>query len=389
MTPTTSTELTVVNAQNSVQIFTGGGLNAVLDDIEAKVRAFKFDASTAAGRDAIRSLAYKVARTKTALDAEGKKLTEGWREATKKVNAERKRSEDRLDALAEEVREPVTQFENKEKSRVAAHEAALNDLRGVLSIVRANPDMPAESLSTHLAGFEAIYPERNWEEFGEHAAAVRAETIGHLRERIESRRKYETEQAELGRLRQAEVERQQRERDEQLKAEAADKARLEAERKAKEDADREAKRVIEAAEAESKRVAEAAEQVRAENERAQKQAEAARRKEEEAKLAAEKRAKDAEEARIESERVAAERLKAAEIKAKKETEAAVERERQRAEADRIAHETATKKREADKRHIAAIRAQIKETLICLIPEGEDFLIDALIRGDVPHVKVLF
>lgn len=388
MTPTTSTELAVVNAQNSVQIFTGGGLNAVLDDIEAKVRAFKFDASTAAGRDAIRSLAYKVARTKTALDAEGKKLTEGWREATKKVNAERKRSEDRLDALAEEVREPVTQFENKEKNRVAEHEAALDDLGKTIKMLWDFQDLTAAKLRESLLNFQAI-PPRNYEEFRDRANSVISDTLATLGTRIQNRTKWEAEQEELDRLRKADVERQQRERDEQLKAEAADKARLEAERKAKEDADREARRVIEAAEAESKRVAEAAEQVRAENERAQKQAEAARRKEEEAKLVAEKRAKDAEEARIESERVAAERLKAAEIKAKKETEAAVERERQRAEADRIAHETATKKREADKRHIAAIRAQIKETLICLIPEGEDFLIDALIRGDVPHVKVLF
>lgn len=53
--PQTTTEvldLAVVDAKNAVQIFTGGGLDAVLDSIEAKVRAIPLDPSTAAGRAA-------------------------------------------------------------------------------------------------------------------------------------------------------------------------------------------------------------------------------------------------------------------------------------------------------------------------------------------------
>lgn len=38
----------VIDAQNAVQIFTGGGMSAILDDIESKVRAIKLDPSTAA-----------------------------------------------------------------------------------------------------------------------------------------------------------------------------------------------------------------------------------------------------------------------------------------------------------------------------------------------------
>jgi hypothetical protein len=34
-------ELTVVNAQNAVQIFTGGGLDAILAGIEGQVRAWR------------------------------------------------------------------------------------------------------------------------------------------------------------------------------------------------------------------------------------------------------------------------------------------------------------------------------------------------------------
>jgi hypothetical protein len=150
-------ELAVVSTQNAVQIFTGGGLGALLDGVEAKVRAMQLDASTVAGRDEIRSVAYKVVRTKTALDAEAKKLTEGWRTATAKVNAERKVAQDRLDALAEEIRAPLTAFETKEKNRVAAHEAALVDLQ-----MPVNLPADADAMEVIRADISKTHPGRDW-----------------------------------------------------------------------------------------------------------------------------------------------------------------------------------------------------------------------------------
>jgi len=337
---TDTMELAVFDAQNSVQIFTGGGLDAVLDGIEAKVRAIPLDPSTATGREEIRSVAYKVIRTKTTLDAEGKKLTEGWREATKKVNDERKRSLERLDALAEEIRKPLTDFENKERDRVAAHEVALLDYTSMRDHLSMTPDLSVETLKTYEADISAAHPGRNWEEFSTRAGSLRGELLATLTARIAAREKHDREQAELARLRAEEAERIQRERDERLKAEAAEKARLEAERKAKEAADAEAKRVIEAAEAERKRVEAEAAQVRAENERKQLEAENARRREENEKIAALKRATDAEAARLASEEKAkaeklaaevraADNLREAEKQAKRDADAAAQRERNR------------------------------------------------------------
>jgi len=397
---TPALELAVVDAQNAVQIFTQGGLDAVLDGIEAKVRAIPTDPSTASGREEIRSLAYKVVRTKTTLDAEGKKLTEGWREATKKVNDERKRSLERLDALAEEIRRPLTEFENKEAARVAAHEKALDEISGLVNMVLAHPDMSAELLEQYLADYATLHPDRNWEEFSMRATTVRENTVAYMGATIAKRKKYEAEQAELARLRAAEAERLQRERDEKLKAEAAEKARLEAERKAKEAADAEAKRVIEAAEAERKRVEAEAERVRLENERAQREAEDARRREENEKIAALKRATDAEAARLAAEKKAeedkkiaaaraAEQLKAAQEKAKREAEAAAQRERERIESERKAEEDARSKREADQKHKAKIRAEIIEDLIEVIPEGEEKVVDRIMLGHVRHVQVIY
>ena len=380
------TELIIVNAQNAVQIFTGGGMAAVLDGIEAKVRSIKLDPSTPAGREEIRSVAYKIARTKTALDSEGKKLTEGWREATAKVNAERKKSAERLEALQEEIRKPLTDFEEKEKRRVQAHEDALRLITGMRDMLAAYPYMSLDLLLEHQRDSAALLPEHRWEEFEGRAKAARADLDSYLSGRIESRKRFEVEQEELARLRKAEQERLQKERDERIKAEAAESARLAAERKAKQDADIEARRVIEAAEKERNRVAAEAERVRAENERAQKAIESALRKEEQDKLAAERRAKDAEEARVKAEARAAADLKAAQEKAVRDAAEAVARERARQERERAEEEAARLKREANQRLRAKVRAEIVADLVGKSAEG---IADALIAGCVRHVRVVF
>ena len=356
-----STELMVVNAQNAVLIFTGGGMAALLDGIEAQVRAIKLDPSTPTGREEIRSVAYKVARTKTALD-------EGWREATAKVNAERKKSAERLESLQEEVRKPLTDFENKEKVRVTAHESALRNITDMHAVLAACPNISLDELVACQGTFRDL-PIRQWEEFSQRSQDARASLEKYLTIRLEERKRYEVEQEELARLRKAEAERVQRERDERLKAEAAEAARLAAERKAKAEADAEAKRVIEAAEKERKRVADEAERVRVENERARLLA----------KLAAET-----------AERKAAADLKAAQNKAERDAKEAVERERARQAQDRKDAEAAQAKREADKKLRAKVRAEIIADLVTINVTGSvEGIADAILAGRVRHVRVVF
>jgi hypothetical protein len=378
-------ELAVVNAQSAVEIFTKGGLDSLLAGIEQKVRAMPLDVSTSAGRDEIRSVAYKVARTKTALDSEAKKLTEGWRISTAQVNAERKRSQERLDALAEEVRSPLTEFEGREKVRIAAHEAALAEFSGLLGMLRSHPNMEASLLEDHQRDLAALNTGRNWEEFSNRATKQRAELTAYLAERITARKKFDADQSELARLRKEEAERLVRERDERLKAEAAEKARAEAGRIAKEAADAEARRVIEAAQKEQERVRLEAEKVRAEHERAQIQAEALRKKEEAARLLAEKRATEAEAAKKASELKAAKDLELAKEKSRRDSEAAVAKERERIAAERKAEEVARSKREADEK----LRAKIRDEIAADLDLHAGRVVEAILEGKIRHVKVIF
>jgi len=357
MSESTTMELELIKPESAIVVFTGGGLGAILDRIEATVRAIPLDCSTAAGRDHIRSVAYRVARTKTTLDAEGKKLTEEWRKNTTQVNVERKKLVDRLDALAEDVRKPLTEFENKEKRRIAAHEEALETLTGMMLMLPSYPDMPVKLLEEHLIDFSNMQPGRDWEEFTERVAKVRHETSVYLIGRIESRKKYDADQAELARLRQLEAERVQRERDEAIARAAAETARIQAERKAQEEAEAEKRRVAAEGEVERKRVAAESEKARLEHERIQR----------EAKEAAEKE-------RIRNERIQRE----------------IEERRIVEERAKVAAEDARLKREADVKHKAKIHLEIAEDL-CEF-DGEDTaeqIADAIMEGKIRNIKVIF
>jgi hypothetical protein len=117
------TTLVKLTGMNYVELFTVTGVEELIQRIEVAARSLVIDASTEEGRDRIKAHAYKVAKAKTFLDAEGKDLTEDWREKTKQVNAERKKIVERLDALKAEVRRPVTEYE-AEQERIEADRLA-------------------------------------------------------------------------------------------------------------------------------------------------------------------------------------------------------------------------------------------------------------------------
>lgn len=71
-----STALAIPERTELVALFTKeGGIDPIIARIEAEVRSHVPDVTTKRGRDAIASLAYKVARSKTTLDEAGKSLT--------------------------------------------------------------------------------------------------------------------------------------------------------------------------------------------------------------------------------------------------------------------------------------------------------------------------
>ncbi|WP_312155326.1 hypothetical protein, partial [Pseudomonas sp.] len=217
------TELAAVPPkETALQVFQApNGLEPYLQKIRDEIDAFVPDISTRKGREAIASIAYKVARSKTALDNVGKELVADLKEIPKKIDAERKRMRDTLDAWQEEVRRPLNDWQAAEDARVDRHQARIQQMRDLVDV----ETLFAEGIRLKISNAEAVVIDEGFEEFEAEAHQVKAKTLESLRASLAKQEKHEAEQAELTRLR-----READERAEQDRIRLAQEAAVEAER---------------------------------------------------------------------------------------------------------------------------------------------------------------
>ena len=117
------TDLVVIEKTNALAVFTNQEqLDPLIEAIEKEARSLVPDLSTKKGRDAIASMAHKVARSKTYIDNAGKDLVAELKALPKQIDESRRLVRERLDALKDEVRRPLTEWE-AEQERIKAEEA--------------------------------------------------------------------------------------------------------------------------------------------------------------------------------------------------------------------------------------------------------------------------
>lgn len=228
--PAKEVALAVFSAPNGLDPY----LQSVREEID-KFNASAPDVKTKKGQDAYRSIAYSLAGSKTKLDSLGKELVAELKDVPKKIDAERKRVRELLSAWQEEVRKPLTDWEAAEQARKDRH---VDAVQAIADFALDLSDVPAAVLLESIASVEAVKMGEHWEEFEAEAARTKDQVLDKLRATLAARQKYETEQAELVRLR-AEAEAQAlRDRDAEIARVAAEQARLQAEQQAQ--AEREA-----------------------------------------------------------------------------------------------------------------------------------------------------
>lgn len=217
-------ELIVIPKETALEVFTTAkGLDPIIEKIKAEALSMVPDISTKKGRDAIASNAAKVSRSKTYLDGIGKELVDKLKEQPKLIDAERKRVRDTLDALRDEVRKPLTEWEEREKQRVDYIKERINDLKFV-------PDQSSSAdLKNQLLELKKIEIDDSFEEFKADAALAKMDTIASLEILIEKTVREENEKAELERLRKESEERARIEREARLIKEAEERAKKQAE----------------------------------------------------------------------------------------------------------------------------------------------------------------
>jgi hypothetical protein len=393
----------------ALTLFAPGGVEALLTKMETEVRGIKRDISTPKGRAAIKSLAHKVARSKTALDEMGKGLNEAKRAEINKVDAERRVIRERCDALKEEVLSELSAWEAKEAARIKGHEDALKAMSDLFALL---PDEPAsEEIQASLDLLDRHEEARDWAEFAQRAHDLHAEVGFNLTEALKAAlareeaalaREEAAREAERRRQEEAEAarvaaEKAQREREARIAAEAAERARQEAESRAAEAVAVERRRVEqERLDAEdARREAELAAQVEIEALQEANRIAAARA--EEQRLAAERAAREAEEsarraeaARIEGQRRYEASLAAAAEKAKRDQEEAIEAERARVAAEKATAERAAAERASNleiKRRVNFDAAAALVVNADLTEQQAQRVIVAIAKGQVPAVRI--
>lgn len=393
--PETGTDVAIPGSVTAISVFgTKGGVDDILNRIKERVRSIDTDISTPAGRKAIASLAYQVARSKTTLDNMGKELGEANYKAWKAITAERAMIESELDALRAEVRQPLTEWESAEKARVSGHEAALD------ALIESPGFYAAENTAADMRrrlDFLENQPSRDWQEFSKRAADVLANEIAKTKVALADAEKREAEAAEAARIAREKVEQERREHDERIAAAAAEKARIEAEERAAAEARAETDRVdverLRVA-AEMRREREAAEaKARAQADEARKRAADIERARQEAQARAERAEADLIAAEAKSKADAAAAAKAAEVMRQRDLEEGAAAERKRLEDERRAQEAEASRRAADRRHRAAINGEALADMLTAVEDlAEDVardMIIAIAQGKIRHIQVIY
>ncbi|EPV7327136.1 hypothetical protein ACV9ZL_005875 [Klebsiella oxytoca] len=329
-------DLVVIEKKNAMAVFTNNDqLDPLIELIEKEARSLVPDVTTKKGRDAIASMAHKVARSKTYIDNAGKDLVAELKALPKQIDESRRVVRERLDALKDEVRRPLTEWE-AEQERIKAEEA-MNALH-------------AEALEMNIkfdqelaAKFEA-----------DHEMALLMD------------KDIDRERADKA----AEAERQRIAREEEIKRQAEEKAKREAEEKHRAEMEASARR-----EAEERAAKERAERERIE---AQQRAERDR-------IAAEQKAEADKQAAIDAER------RKAQEEADRIRREAEQREQARLDEEkRKADEQA--RREADVKHRKAVGVEVVKALMANTSLTRDQAIEVLTAvkdGRIPHTGISY
>lgn len=354
-TDTAQTQLVVIEPTTAVALFTEGqGVDELLADIRQKASSLVPDITTTKGRKEIASVAYAVAKTKTYLDGLGKDLTDQYKEIPKRIDANRKVLRDTLDALKDEVRAPLTKYEEAETARVEALQARLARLNELGS--NASIEITAADLQFLLTEVEQTALDNSWQELQPQATVAKQLAAKRLGEALAARQKYEAEQAELEQLRQKQAEQERLDRERLIAEQAAERARIQEENRQRLEREAAQHRELEA----------------------QRQAAAAREREEQAR-------RDAEAAKLASQQAEANAARLAEEAAAR----AAEQERQRIAQEQARQQEEEQRRAADVEHRRTINDAILMDLMGLgIDEDKAInLIKHIAGNKIDHLTI--
>lgn len=187
-----------ISEETAPAVYVQNGLKPFLQMIKDEVSGEVPDLSTLKGRERIASLAFTVSKRKAAVEKPGRDYLRKIKELPKVIEQELKQFVDGANALRDEIRQPLTDWENAEQARKDRHVDNIQAIKD-LEVFGATPT--AAALAQTIAQLEAIELGDSWEEFLPEAAQAKDRTLSLLRAMHAERIQHEAEQAELTQLR--------------------------------------------------------------------------------------------------------------------------------------------------------------------------------------------
>ena len=225
------TELALIEVQPDQypSLYVSGGLDPYYQQIRAEVLSEVPDLSNKKGIDRVKSLAAMVSKSKTKIEKPGREYLKQLKEMPKVIEAELRDWVTKMDALRDEVRQPVTDMEEKEKARVAALDQRLNEIHQIGGVAGIDmPPMASENIKAWIEKLESIAIDDTWFEYKERAQVTKDAAAVKLNQYLQSRLTWEAQQAEIARLKAEQEEKDRIQREEQIKAQARHEAEQQA-----------------------------------------------------------------------------------------------------------------------------------------------------------------
>lgn len=217
-----------ISIENSPTIYKADGLKPFISHIKEQVSGEVPDLATKKGRDRIASLAAQVSRSKTAIEKPGRDYLKHLKELPKAVEAELREFVRECDALRDEIRKPLTDWEREEKQRVDGHMSNIAWFAETSEL-----GLSSAEISHNLTAVEQSPIGDHCEEYLSQYVSAKDAAIQRLKTRYAATLNAEQQAAELARLQKEVAEREQKEREERIARQAAAEAKQAAEDEAR------------------------------------------------------------------------------------------------------------------------------------------------------------
>lgn len=215
--------VTVTMKEGLTAFFTDGkNLDELFAGIEKTARGLVADPLTKEGASQIKGCARQLASLKKRIDDLGKDVVAELKDLPKKIDANRRKFRDSMDALQDDIRRPVTEIENRE-----------DEIEGIKNTHVRLAGANSDQLKAEIDAIRAIpLTEEKWHESLEKAKAAIEGEAKALALLMDAALKREAEARELEELRKKQEEAERIIRENKIKEEAAGKAKEEADARA-------------------------------------------------------------------------------------------------------------------------------------------------------------